>query len=543
MNPSSSPAAVAPATAPTAAAPAQARSPASREVTQIALLIGGVVAAGSAAQLFVAPGPWSLVASAVLAGVAVFTLGFIVPGRLRQTLIGFRFIAVLLIALAVAAILGTLILQGKPEALYRQRYGAVGDLIVALRLDDIFHSVWFGGLIALFGASVVNSAILRWPLSTRTAGFFICHVGLLTSLAGAAISSTMSVKGRVDLHAGGQSADAVAVTKAASGGQLVPLGFDLRLDRFDVIRYNAEYRVAYYAPTRVKVGGRVQERWELKASFDPDRDRHRLPGGDGFRLKAIYPDFTVRPRPAAAGAGEPALEVSVDGRAQWLFPGGRLDGAGGRVAVLFDRALPMAPGAETAVLVSAAEGRVVVRRRDGESAVPLRAGLELAGGQVHLGDLIPSASREAEYATRSEAWRNPAVLLELKEDGRTREALLSAGEGGALRLARAGALVFERREDEVKAYRSEVTAVAGSASRKAVVTVNDPFTFNGWTFYQANYDPKDPTYSGFEAVKDPGVPWVFLGFGLICAGVAWMFYVEPRLRGGGVKRAPASTPA
>ena len=535
MNTISTPAAVAPAAA---SSQAKASQPA-REVAYIALLVGGVVLAGSAAQLFVAPGPWALVASALLAGAAVFALGFAVPGRLRQTLTGFRFIAVLLMALAVGAILGTLILQGKPEALYRQKYGAVGDLIVALRLDDIFHSVWFGGLIALFGAAVLNSAILRWPVRLRNAGFFVCHLGLLTSLAGAAVSSTMSVKGRVDLHAGGQSAAAAAVTGGAGAGQLVPLGFDLRLDRFDVVRYDAEYRVGFYAPKRTKVEGRVEERWGLKASFDPEPGRHRLPGGDSFRLKAVYPDFAMRPRPAPAGSGEPALEVSLDGRREWLFPGGRLDGAGGRVAVLFDLALPSAPEVQTAVLVSAAEGKVVVRRLEGESAVPLRGGLVLAGGLVHFGDLLASASRQAEYTTRSEDWRNPAALLEVTEDGRSRQALLSAHQGGALRLGRGGALVFERREDEVKAFRSEVTALAGAASRRAVVTVNDPFTFGGWTFYQVNYDPKDPTYSGLEAVKDPGVPWVFLGFGLISAGVAWMFYVEPRLRGGGIKRAPA----
>jgi cytochrome c biogenesis factor len=48
--------------------------------------------------------------------------------------------------------------------------------------------------------------------------------------------------------------------------------------------------------------------------------------------------------------------------------------------------------------------------------------------------------------------------------------------------------------------------------------------------YQVNYNPEDPSYSGLEAVYDPGVTWVFLGFALICLGVFWMFYVEPRLR-------------
>jgi len=73
--------------------------------------------------------------------------------------------------------------------------------------------------------------------------------------------------------------------------------------------------------------------------------------------------------------------------------------------------------------------------------------------------------------------------------------------------------------------------------------VNDPFVFGGWTLYQVNYNPEQPTYSGLEAVRDPGVTWVFLGFTLICLGVAYMFYVEPRLRGGGIERPAGAPPA
>jgi cytochrome c biogenesis protein ResB len=77
---------------------------------------------------------------------------------------------------------------------------------------------------------------------------------------------------------------------------------------------------------------------------------------------------------------------------------------------------------------------------------------------------------------------------------------------------------------------------------RAVVAVNEPFDFEGWTFYQVNYDPNDPSYSGLEAVRDPGVTWVFVGFTLICLGVAYLFYLEPRLRGGGIER-PTAPPA
>ncbi len=528
MNSTSTSAAIPAREAPVPAAP----SAASREVVLIVLLLLGVVLAGSAMQLFVEPGPVALVASAAIAGIAIFALGYLLPGRLRQTLAGFRFISTLLFALAIAAILGTLILQGKSTQMYQARYGAVGDVIVALRLDDIFHSVWFGGLLALFFAALLNSAIQRWPVKAKNAGFFTCHLGLLLSLAGAALSTTMSVKGRVDLHAGGEHATAVAVTRGGSfTGKTLPLGFDLRLDRFDVVRYDAEYRVAYYEQARREVDGRAKESWMLKASFDPDLAKHRLPGGDSFRVKGYYPDLVVRPRPATAGQpGAPALQVVVDGQERWVFAGTRLDAAEGRVAVAVDRALPSAPDARTAVLVSLADRKVVVRGPDGESTHGLEHGLALAGGQVRLGKVMENATRLPEYDTASKEPRNPAVLLEVYEDGKSREALLVAREGGGIRLARGGAIAFEHREDEVKAFKSDVTVTDGAAVKQAVITVNDPLSVGSWSFYQVNYDPRDPTYSGLEAVRDPGVPWVFLGFALISIGVFYMFYVESRLK-------------
>jgi len=40
------------------------------------------------------------------------------------------------------------------------------------------------------------------------------------------------------------------------------------------------------------------------------------------------------------------------------------------------------------------------------------------------------------------------------------------------------------------------------------------------------------------------VLWVFAGFGLICVGVFYMLYVEPRFRAGGIDRpSPTEPPA
>jgi hypothetical protein len=432
-----------------------------KEQAKVVLLVAGALVTGGVLQFFVEPGPKALVVAAAVAGVAIFVASQILPGRWREVMSGFRFTSVLLIALAIAAALGTLILQGRPVAEYPMKYGAVGDLIVALRLDDIFHSLWFACLIALFGAAVVNSALLRWPLRLKNAGFFVCHLGLTTSLAGAALSSYFAVRGRVELFADGSAVSQVLVTKNGqvkvasydANGQPVPatapLGFEVRLDQFDLVRYATEYRVGYYEP-RMLEDGRVD--WRLKASFDPEEGvRHLLPGGNTFKIEKLWSAY----QPGNEGAG--------------------------RVAA----AKPGQPMANAAAVL-----QVMV---DGEStaSAPL-----LALGQKNFVAVPPGSP-------------NPR-----------------------------GFLAFEKREDEAKSYQSHITAIAGSTQKKALVSVNDPFTFNGWTFYQVNYDPKNPSYSGLEAVHDPGVNWVFAGFVLIMVGVFYMFYVETALKA----RKPAAVP-
>ena len=505
---------------------------AEREVKLTAWLVVAAVLAGVVLQVWVPPGGLTLVAGAGLAGVVALAVAFLAPGRLRETLSGFRFISTLLFVLAVFAILGTLVLQGKPAGFYVERYGLAGTLVVALRLDDVFHGLPFALVMALFGASVISSATLRWPVKLRSAGFSICHVGLLTSLAGAAASTTLALRGRIDLHAGGEQATHVRLTRAAlPTGAHAELGFDLRLDRFELVNYETEYRVGYYENRRVRDEHGEHDQWKLVASFDPDLEKHRLPNGDAFRLKAVYPDFAMVSKAVPSSSGAPGLLVTLAGRSQWLAPGERLASPDGAVAVLFGWERPAAPeGAATAVLVSGVERKVIVHRADGQVEQPHAEGLELLGGVVKLGPLHAHASRTAEYGSASQEWRNPAVLVEVQQAGLPKEQLMSALRPSAYMLASTRALVFEKRDKEVKAYISHVTARQGQTLERRSISVNDPMTFGGWTLYQVNYNPEDPTYSGLEAVYDPGVGWVFTGFALICLGVFYMFYVEPRLK-------------
>lgn len=434
-------------------APARAASGLT-EQWKIVLLVAAAMVTGGVLQFFIEPGPKALVAAAAIAGMATLALSRTLPGRWRETMAGFRFTSVLLGALGVCAVLGTLILQGRPLEEYPAKYGVFGDAIVAARLDDIFHSLWFGCLVALFFAAVVNSALLRWPVKLRNLGFFTCHLGLMTSLVGAGLSSYFSVRGRVELFADGSRVRDVYVTKGGqvqvkgydAAGNAIPatasLGFDLRLDQFDLVRYATEYRIGYYEP-RARPDGRLD--WRLLASFDPEPGvKHLLPGGSSFTLAKLWTEY-----------------------------------------------------------------------RPGDEAANLARGKEAARAQM----------------------KNPAALVEVRADGEVSSSkpLVALGQENYLAVppnARQprGILTFERREEEAKSYQSHVTAVTASGEHKALIAVNEPFTFRGWTFYQVNYDPKNPRYSGLEAVHDPGVNYVFAGFALIIAGVFYMFYVETRLR-------------
>jgi hypothetical protein len=411
------------------------------------LLVVGALLAGLVLQVFIPPGAWTLVAAAFLASMVVVGVGYLVPGRLRQTIAAFRFISTLLFVLAVEAILGTLILQLKPAQFYLARYGVIGKFIVALRFDDIFHGLPFALLMALFGASVIASATLRFPPKVKNLGFFIAHVGLMTSLAGAGASATLSIRGRIDLHAGGETATHVVVRNKAGQptGEVAPLGFDLHLDRFELVNYEPEFRIGFYEQVpMMDEEGNLRSQWKLKASFDPDLEKHRLPSGDSFQLSGVYPDFRPVPDPA---------------------------------------------------------------------------------------------TQTVSYGTASQEWRNPAVAIEVQAGGLPKTALMTVARPNPIFLSPTRALVFEKRDKEVKAYISHVSATEGSNRVQRTISVNEPMTYKGWTLYQVNYNPEDPTYSGLDAVYDPGVAWVFLGFALICVGVFYMFYLEPRLK---TSRAPAA---
>jgi hypothetical protein len=257
----------------------------------------------------------------------------------------------------------------------------------------------------------------------------------------------------------------------------------------------------------------------------------------GIKVKALrfFPHFTFDlAKKQAMNVSDtpinPALEVEVDGgKPRWVFanmPGFGHGKEGPELTYAFSPEGGSA--AATVVAVGGADKSVLVHHADGtEQTLALTDGLQVEG--VQLGALLEKASVVREPSTASQQPNKPAVMVELFEGERAREVLMTAGQQDPVPVGK-GYLTFETHVEDVKAFRSEVLVRGAGDPQRAIVAVNDPVPVGAWKLYQVNYDPKDPQYSGLEAVRDPGVNWVFLGFGLLFFGVFYMIYLAPRMR-------------
>jgi cytochrome c biogenesis protein ResB len=74
-------------------------------------------------------------------------------------------------------------------------------------------------------------------------------------------------------------------------------------------------------------------------------------------------------------------------------------------------------------------------------------------------------------------------------------------------------------------YKSRLTVVDGARKIGKVVSVNNPFSYGGFTFYQFDYDPQNLRYSGLKVVKDPGILIIYIGFVVMLAGIVYLMIV------------------
>lgn len=95
----------------------------------------------------------------------------------------------------------------------------------------------------------------------------------------------------------------------------------------------------------------------------------------------------------------------------------------------------------------------------------------------------------------------------------------------ALRLNDRISLVMPEREPQ--RFASDVVLYTESGLQKeGTIEVNKPFELDGWKIYQLSYDETKGRWSNvsvFELVRDPWLPYVYIGIGMMILGAVGLF--------------------
>lgn len=81
----------------------------------------------------------------------------------------------------------------------------------------------------------------------------------------------------------------------------------------------------------------------------------------------------------------------------------------------------------------------------------------------------------------------------------------------------------------VKDARSSVEIVSGGRATRAIIGVNQPLVRDGYRVYQVGDPARHSGVGKFQVVRDPGMPLVYTGFGLLLAGLVFTLYINPWL--------------
>jgi hypothetical protein len=336
----------------------------------------------------------------------------------------YQFAVSILATSSAATILGTFIVQHGSFEDYSRVYGPLAaGLIHNFFLYDLFHSFWFSSLLILTALSLFLVLCKRNPFRSTQWGFLLSHGGIILILVGAIAGYFTSETGMINLNEG-QSASTVALTKNGSyTGVRRNLGFDLKLQDFQVEYYPAEYKIYAYRLDSEK------KEYVAEGSY-------KIKQGKKYKI----------------------------------------------------------PGTGTTISIQSAET-----------------------GDVAKAEILASGPNGMYQATLTDHAASPAYL-----------------NNGQI------ALLIDKRNRDAKDYRSVVSIFENGIERRhQTIEVNHPLKYKGFSFYQANFDPDNPAFSGIQMVKDPGLGFVYTGFIMMSLGVIFIFYIRPRMVEAGRKRQEA----
>lgn len=154
------------------------------------------------------------------------------------------------------------------------------------------------------------------------------------------------------------------------------------------------------------------------------------------------------------------------------------------------------------------------------------------GHQVVVAQYFPSFDFKKEVIKKSDEVGTPAIYVEVDgPSGKADDWLFSNNQYATWYTDNNFALVYESTGESIKHFTSKLRIEEnGQTVAEKTIRVNDPLKHRGYVIYQSSYDPEAGNFSGLQIVKDPGIPIVYSGFGALCFGVIFIFYIKPFLR-------------
>lgn len=486
----------------------------------------------------------------------------------------------ILITIALGTAKGTFITQAATNSVFEQRYGESGSAFLrAFQLHDVFHSWWYVGLFVLLAFSLIKISA-RKKFTLPNLGFHLAHLSPILILGGFWADYFFGYRGIIQLEEG-QRSNVVRLFAGHSNylQDSTLLGFSIRLDNFEFEKHDPDYRIQIWKRDSsqhaipVSHGGmNINQKPPIilaSLPLEAMKIRHIYGTDLYFRMAELYPDFSFKyTYPLLTEAIEPVapgIQIDMktalgDGTLQLLANKPNrskvLDETifGGWIEFYWEMPDDVKTSLEPPISNTA--NRIIFTGKDSmayyvidgqvrserlvtneDFVIPTNQNTTL-----HILHIFPDASLlKAEPSSAGNEMLNPVAKVEIWHKGKSaQEAFIYPGKegkvGGQFNIP--GSPFFlameSIKDQEAKFYKSEISVLNSSeeATQQQSIKVNEPMLYQGHRFYQTDYNPERPNYSGIGVTYNPGLYLIYGGFYLMVAGVGWMFYSRGVMRNG-----------
>ena len=414
----------------------------------------------------------------------------------------------------------------------------------------VYHSRWFYGLLTLLGTNILCVALSRLPWKPKHTPFLMAHAGILILLSGALITDLHGLDGSLRVGEGESTSEVEVNAPLMSfneGDQVktmpirwVPPGVDfktvnvkdygLKVDQLlshadPVISFVSSEESAFPALKLQIIGGAMritQEYWLW--SGDPTWKNIQA-GPAHLLLNASGP----------LPQGGPVIEFQSQKNGDLSYTAHSSDGKIVR-GILKNGQIQsslLTPGWKGDVKIKVMEWipaatshveYVAAKIQYGAQAPPSAIHVQSEGGDIWLG-LGDRATLQFKGRTVGLGYFNKHVVMPF-----------------AIKLHRFNIEHYEGTRNPSE-FSSRVSVLGATNTPETTISMNEPLTHGGITFYQASYEDAEPrpTISIFSVNRDPGRPFKYFGSLLLVSGTILLFamkYVSARAG----KKAQASSP-